>query len=777
MRPLVIDQNVHSKKMELTSRKRALEASSSDALLEVAFGRDYKTCIFDHVQAVPDQLSVIINALFPPSRSVPHLPHRNTTSTRLKKFLHHFWWNDVYPFCHADRAKHVDQDILLRMVTDGTANDLVYDMWRRCMTQMRIEASCHCIPIVVWAGATVNLARQRLLLDGAYVSRHETVVGSFVKVVNAYCPELGMEFISIEDAVHPSFHLLRQSPEASEYHRTTWSIVEVIRANPSIHDDPTQILERIDIDTRAKVMAAVASYDRLGIPHVHGWLAPEYRALRLAPWHVDGCTSKFQKVVDLVGLDTFLIFVQRIDAFPMHIASDDDYASKLRRILGVVDGSVPLLTSLMDGSFSKLVWENGHAFIDKLERLKMEWGLPPKKISALMCGGLACRFLNNDFWGHLLDLYQFFDADGRMICTVMCGGMAKMLDEHSQKVFAFLKMLREDWKLSTKKICAFLCGGVLCRVTKPEFLAALDRLRAHFDGDAEMMCTVMCGGMAKMLDDQPDEVFSFLKMIREDWKLSTKKMCAFLCDGILCRVTKPEFLAALNRLRAHFDGDAEMICTAMCDSFAKMLDEQPDEVFKFFDLLRDRWKFSTTQIQLFVCGGLMCRVTNKKFVGKLERLLNYVGGSPEMMTCIMSDSVAKQLDEDPGTFFGFLDMMRDDWLFSLEQVCSVMTGGLASRIRDPTFINTLGRLFKVAGSPKAMVSMMNGSVVKIMDERTDDFFHLLEAWYRKVPLSTWPELGTDMFNVTDDIFQKIADKQFSQKHIRQLKRDLKSSQI
>jgi hypothetical protein len=250
----------------------------------------------------------LICGFFPPADARPGAEHDNNTSAAIASFIgtHSFHWLDVVPWSPAAFAKDFPQALFEALVRgrDPRILHLLHDMRKELLQWVRDQkAGGNARPVVAWTGVVPNFARlwmeelDLLRVDKLSISG----IGDYMRVARATVEDL--HFLSAEDVIHPSAHLM-DAGLSRAFTRTSFRLIHTLRMKPSAAT--CNILDELEAEELQRMQTAQHAYDALGIPHCKGWLQPDLRRLRGTPWQEPAVLNAFRRVKEAVGVPYFL---------------------------------------------------------------------------------------------------------------------------------------------------------------------------------------------------------------------------------------------------------------------------------------------------------------------------------------------------------------------------------------------------------------------------------------------------------------------------------------
>jgi hypothetical protein len=665
-------------------------------------------CVFDPGARGVDRRAVIMG-LYPPPGSISSAQHADRTSQEIASVMgnYNFDWNDLYPVAPHVGTKCTDVDLgamhchikerlpaALELVT----------AWAERMEALveRERAHGNAAPVVIWAGETVNLAREWLAELGIVRRMHGEA-----EFATPWCRVVTTDrFVSVEDAVHPSAHLQAGGEEAARcLFQDTYACLEALRCAP--HADADALLVTMGEAAGARRAAMVGALDALGIPHDGGWLDVNVRHLRLVTnWSNPELLASLKRLKESMS-DSFVDvlcfapachlnveFVKRMLKWRNLLGSDkfvtfmcDSVASKLlddafnARMLEWRDllGSDKFVTFMCNGVASKLL-------DDAFNARMLEWRdlLGSDKFVTFMCNGVASKLLDDAFNARMLEWRDLLGSD--KFVTFMYGGVAsKLLDD------AFNARMLE-WRdlLGSDKFASFMCDGVASKLLDDAFNARMLEWRDLLGSDK--FVTFMCGGVAsKLLDD------AFNARMLE-WRdlLGSDKFVAFMCNGVASKLLDDAFNARMLGWRDLLGSDK--FVTFMCNGVAsKLLDDAFNaRMLEWRDLLGSD-KFVT-----FMCNSVASKLLDDAFNARMLEWRDLLGS--DTFVTFMCNGVASKLLDD--AFNARMLEWRD--LLGSDTFVTFMCGGVASKLLDDAFNARMLEWRDLLGSDTFVAFMCGG---------------------------------------------------------------------
>ena len=424
-----------------------------------AFGEGAYECVFEPGDRRGGERRVILMGLYPPAGSSVGNQHDNRTSKEIAAAAPrmHFDWVDLFPYAPALGCGAVDLGHLDSLVSERDAQAEVCMLaWHDRMLALVERETDHgnAAAVVVWAGATVNAARERLREMGRYEAAPvmHTPYARICKTAT---------YVSVEGAVHPSAHLqARGEPHARALFADTYACVsELNRAN---HVSTDSLYEAIGADRKARRDLMVRALTLTGIPHVEGWLHQDLRHLRAVPWGVDGLIERVVYFKEECGHESFLKIIRRNSvAARLHDPSFLERLAELMRTLG----KDKFVTFMSDSVAARL---HDPAFLERVAELMRTLG--KDKFVTFMSGSVAARLHDPAYleWFHTLvksigpyksvSIASLNGVSCRWRCFVRIGSYVA---------------LHMDW---TREMSAALCRRVPKNATSPVEEATFDEI-------------------------------------------------------------------------------------------------------------------------------------------------------------------------------------------------------------------------------------------------------------------------------------------------------------
>jgi hypothetical protein len=275
--------------------------------------RDGVDCEFIPQALVAGELCAIFAGLYAPAKSNPLFQFLNNTSYALRGPCpgSKYNWCDLFAKKPPEGAKceDVDLDLLDQFITDRSpeAEVLVRDYFRRIMILVAGQrANGNKNPVIIWLGVIVNKALQWMYELGL-MQRESEFQTPWARVV------MTTDGISsIEDAVHPTAHLICRSPEAIELFKLTFVMLETMRQICCMSFE--QLLEAMGDSVRERVQHLIRAFDAAGIPHTNCWLDHDLRHVRLMSWTEQKVQQMLALKAALGGQDGFIRLLSNTSA-------------------------------------------------------------------------------------------------------------------------------------------------------------------------------------------------------------------------------------------------------------------------------------------------------------------------------------------------------------------------------------------------------------------------------------------------------------------------------
>jgi hypothetical protein len=229
--------------------------------------------------------------------------HGNKTSNAVSGVVGDEDWdyNDVFPFEPTDQNSDFPQsamESLLKARSPRIRSLLTQFLQRLRVLVAREHAHGNKSPVVLFGGVVANCARKWLLEDSLLEivpGSNRTQFDDYSTAKYRFCDDHSLEFFCMEDAVHPSHHLMAaRSPTAVVMFRATYfAFAEFSKCQTH---NPASLRELLGSEFEERHKSRLAAYDQLGIPHNDGWLRDEHRHLRLCLWDDKDTLAAFQHI-------------------------------------------------------------------------------------------------------------------------------------------------------------------------------------------------------------------------------------------------------------------------------------------------------------------------------------------------------------------------------------------------------------------------------------------------------------------------------------------------
>ena len=602
-------------------------------------------CVFDPGVRCDGEKRVVVMGLYPPAGSRASSQHENATSKAIAAVMGHraFDWVDLFPFAPHGKCSDVDMDALREIVETRSSEALALVLsWHDRLNDLvcREHACDNSSPVVVWAGEIVNLAREWLYDTGRLRSTDEYST-PWARIVST------TRFISVEDAVHPSAHLVAGGEErARALFGDTYSCAEALRRAP--RGDAADLAHAMGDAAASRRDDMIRALTTLDVPHTAGWLSPELRRLRLVAWGAPGVTDAFVRLKHALGLQRFLAFLQVSGLYAR--LTEDGVVDALVELVGEL-GKDAFVTVMSDSVASRLT---DPAFLEAFRALLSELG--KDAFVTVMCDGVASRLTDPVFMEAFRALLSDLGKDA--FVTVMCDGVAARLTDPAF-MSAFRALLSD---LGKDAFVTLMSNSLAARLTDPAFMVAFRALLSDLGKDA--FVTVMCDGVASRLTD-PAFMEAFRALLSD---LGKDAFITVMCGGVAARLTDPAFMEAFRALLSDLGKDA--FVTVMSGSVAARL-TNPVFMVAFRALLSDMGKDAFV---IVMCDSVAARLTDPAFMEAFRALLSDLG--KDAFVTVMSGSVAARLT-DPAFMNAFRALLSD---LGKEKVVKVMCDGIAARL-------------------------------------------------------------------------------------------------
>jgi hypothetical protein len=310
-------------------------------------------------------------------------------------------------------------------------------------------------PVVAWTGVVPNLARlwmeelQLLRVDKLSISG----IGDYMRVARATVKDL--DFLSAEDVIHPSAHLM-DAGLSRAFTRTSFCLIHTLRMKPSAAT--CNILDELKAEELQRMQTAQHAYDALGFPHCKGWLQPDLRRLRGTPWQEPAVLNAFRRVKEAVGVPYFLKLLTTTNAH-VRLSQVDVCTAAADTILDWHSRLGPAgFTTFMCNSVAAHLHDDG--FVRRMETWIGKLG--KKGFITFMCGGVAARLHDDGFVERMESWFSKLGKE-RFSQVISVGGIAARL----QVLDAFCDYLRTTQTRWTQSMLVELCRRIPLKSTEP----------------------------------------------------------------------------------------------------------------------------------------------------------------------------------------------------------------------------------------------------------------------------------------------------------------------
>ena len=627
--------------VEEAARKGPLFAYVRNALM--------KEVIFKHQPHGNEPQSLVLG-LYPPAHADAFMQHNNRTSKELAAAIGNFsfQWNDLVPYSPPGRARDMDQSLINHHFSSQTSCALILttDMWERAHAWLLLErAAGHRLPVMIWGGTTVNIAREWLIQRDQIVCKSTTTM-SFGRI-SQYATNDDISFISIDDAPHASAHLMSHyEPLDVQRFMDAYGCLEILRTEPGC--TMSAIIARLGSTEATRQRTFIAALDKLTIPHNDGRVSDELRHLRLVPWANTDVLIRYERLRCHLDDASFFAVLETSMGRSLHAATVDSIISWVELL-----GKDKFVTFICDGIAARL----GDAAFDALLRNWLEL-LGQDKFVTFICDGIAARLGNAAFEAQLRNWLELLGKD--KFVTFICNSIAARLtdDAFDARLRRWLELLGKD------KFVTFICGGIAARLTDDAFDARLRNWLELLGKDK--FVTFISDGIAAHLGDAAfdAQLRNWLELFGKD------KFVTFICDGIAAHLGDAAFDAQLRNWLELLGKDK--FVTFICNSIAaRLTDDAFDVRMRIWLELLGKDKFVT-----FINDGIAARLTNDAFDARLRSWLELLG--KDKFVTFISGSVAKRLGEPE------YDKLLDEMYFIAPDVFHTLahSDGLSARLAD-----------------------------------------------------------------------------------------------
>ena len=331
-----------------------------------------------------------------------------------------FDWVDLFPESPTGLAGDADQKSMANFIRGGCphAKQLVREWLSRIMYVVAEQcAQGNSNPLVVIAGGTCALALDLLVQMGDLVLDTSTARSfSCCRLFAASTPGApSLKFTLGVDVVHPSAHLMKQSPEAKALFRETYRVLGYLNEHPSATVD--DLKSGMDAEWAAIRKKRMEGCDKLGIPHKDGWLPKDLRHLRYGTWGSPAFVDAFVRVKDAVDATTWSKLL-KMSAYK-HMCAD--YATTLIHWYSIL-GDDRFTTFMRDSVAARLGEPDFTALLEQWRTV-----LGDDRFVTFICDSVACR-LGEAAFTDQVEHWRTLLGDDRFV-TFICGSVACRLGE------------------------------------------------------------------------------------------------------------------------------------------------------------------------------------------------------------------------------------------------------------------------------------------------------------------------------------------------------------